>query len=322
MIPRSFGGMEGLEAAPELLELEPELNTERRRWLNAGASAVNKIRAYGEDADLSQAESIGLEAIVLLEGRPAIFIQDGHFFPPPAGWQVLEDVRDSIEETCRSIGRIELHGHPSYEWVGTGFLVAEDVIMTNRHVAETFCRNPVGVWQFKPGMSARIDYVEELGALESAEFALQSVIGVHEDFDLALFLVDRTSASNVAPPEPLTIASQPPATLVGTSVYTVGYPAWDGFRNDPQVMMRIFANVFNVKRLQPGIVTRLLDAQGILRHDCSTLGGNSGSCVVDLESNQVLGLHYGGRYREGNVAVALWQLIDDTLLRGAGVNFD
>ena len=56
-------------------------------------------------------------------------------------------------------------------------------------------------------------------------------------------------------------------------------------------------------------------------HDCSTLGGVSGSCVVDLDSNQVIGLHFAGLYMQYNEAVALWRLVDDPLLTDAGVNF-
>jgi hypothetical protein len=51
------------------------------------------------------------------------------------------------------------------------------------------------------------------------------------------------------------------------------------------------------------------------------LGGNSGSCVVDLETNQVIGLHFAGQYMQYNEAVALWRLADDPLLGRAGVNF-
>ena len=112
----------------------------------------------------------------------------------------------------------------------------------------------------------------------------------------------------------------PPSTTQDHQVYAVGYPAWDGRRNDPQEMMRIFANVFNVKRLLPGEITQYLP-QGVFMHDCSTLGGNSGSCVVDLETHRVLGLHFGGRYLEGNYAVALWQLTGDPLLQRAQVHF-
>jgi V8-like Glu-specific endopeptidase len=59
----------------------------------------------------------------------------------------------------------------------------------------------------------------------------------------------------------------------------------------------------------------------VMFHDASTLGGNSGSCVVDLESNHVIGLHFGGEYMHYNAAVALWRLVDDPLLTRAGVHF-
>jgi V8-like Glu-specific endopeptidase len=31
-------------------------------------------------------------------------------------------------------------------------------------------------------------------------------------------------------------------------------------------------------------------------HDSSTLGGNSGSAVIDTETGEVLALHFGGEY--------------------------
>ena len=45
------------------------------------------------------------------------------------------------------------------------------------------------------------------------------------------------------------------------------------------------------------------------------LGGNSGSCVIDLQTRKVIGLHFGGRYQESNFAVMLAKPIDDPLLR-------
>jgi V8-like Glu-specific endopeptidase len=60
----------------------------------------------------------------------------------------------------------------------------------------------------------------------------------------------------------------------------------------------------------------------IFTHDCSTLGDNSGSCVVDLQTGRVIGLHFRGSYRRTRYAVALWQLAGDSLLKSAGVRFD
>ena len=87
-------------------------------------------------------------------------------------------------------------------------------------------------------------------------------------------------------------------------------------------MQQIFMDVYNVKRLQPGEV-RSFQAVELPEfvHDCSTLGGNSGSPVFDLESHNVVGLHFGGKYLEGNHAVPLWMLHGDGLLAKAGANF-
>ena len=295
---------------------------DRERWVNAGVRAVNKLKDEGEDVDLTGEELVGLEAIVHIEARPAILIQDGRFFPPPAEWQFLESQRDQIETIFKSVGRIEVVNHPTYEWVGTGFLVGENVIMTNRHVAEIFCkRGCFGRWEIEPEMTAKIDYVEELGSLASAEFSLTSLIGIHSTFDLAMFRAEPVSSTGINPPQPLSVSSTPPAELPGGTVYCVGYPAWDGRRNDPEIMRKIFSNIFNVKRFQPGKVMSYSGSRKILTHDCSTLGGNSGSCVVELESNRVIGLHFGGRYLQGNSAVALWELTNDRLLKRGRVNF-
>jgi hypothetical protein len=283
---------------------------------------LRKVKEKGPEVALNPEEKFGLEAIVQIEGRPAILIQEGHFFPPPVKWQMLEPARAQIETNLLSVGRIELNGHPEYEWCGTGFLVSDKVIMTNRHVAKIFC--DMGLrrkWSIQSGVTARIDYVEEMGTEASAEFALTKVIGVHDQFDLSLFQVERVSQSGAAPPKPLPVSAKPPGQMEGLLVYTVGYPAWDGRRNDPEAMRKIFANIFDVKRLQPGEITSYFEAEKVFIHDCSTLGGNSGSCVIDLQTNQVLGLHFGGKYQQGNYAVALWQLTGDPLIKKAKVNF-
>ena len=86
-------------------------------------------------------------------------------------------------------------------------------------------------------------------------------------------------------------------------------------------MRQIFSDIYDVKRLQPGVITSWADGADIFIHDCSTLGGNSGSPVLDLETHLVVGLHFGGRYLSGNKAVPLWRLAEDELLRTSGVNF-
>jgi V8-like Glu-specific endopeptidase len=280
--------------------------------------AVEKVRAEGTDAVLTPPEEDALEAIVLLEGRPALLVRNGKFEEPPPKWASLEGLRDRIEAMLSSVGRIEVTGHPSLDWVGTGFLVAPDVVMTNRHVAKEFCRSSGASWRFEPGMKARIDYSEEIGSQRPAEFAFTDVIGVHDAHDLALLRVSRKGRKGTTAPEPLPIARKP-KLAEGRPVFVVGFPAWDGHRNEPEPMAEIFKDIFNVKRLQPGEMRRVSKAQSLFEHDCSTLGGNSGSCVVDLETQQITGLHFSGRFLEANYAVLLSKLDKDKLLKKAKV---
>ncbi|KUL51439.1 hypothetical protein ADL22_06505 [Streptomyces sp. NRRL F-4489] len=297
---------------------------ERARVLSAGASALDKL-AEGRGDEISDDESFGMEAVVLLEGRPALLVE-GQDFPPQQGdWAVLDAHRAAIRETLARVGRVEVSGHLSLDWLGTGFLVGPETVMTNRHVAVEFARGTGDDWVFQQGLGAALDIGEECrSGPETADggpsYEVTGVLGVHEDVDLALLRVAPYLGGS-ALPTPLAIAADAPPDLPGHPVYCVGYPAWDGRRNEPESMRRIFMDVYNVKRLQPGTTTGLEPEGNVMRHDCSTLGGNSGSPVVDLTDHRVLGLHFGGRYGLGNYAVPLWQLVEDPLLVRGEVNF-
>jgi glutamyl endopeptidase len=293
---------------------------ERDRVVSDGIDGLAKV-AEGREQDLDDDELLGLEAIVLLEGRPAILVQDGDFLPPPHEWAGLSGHRDGIREAIARSGRVEVSGHLDYDWVGTASLVAPTTLMTNRHVAQEFCSRSGESWTFRKGMTTRIDFLEELGSAASRDFEITEVIGIHDRHDLALLRVEAASSGGQALPEPLAVAASEPADLYGREVYAVGYPAWDGRRGEPDAIRRIFMDIYNVKRLQPGKAVAYSTQYSAMQHDCSTLGGNSGSPVLDLETNQVIALHFGGRYGVGNYAVPLWTLTDDPLLVRGDLNF-
>lgn len=293
----------------------------RAEVLGVGASGLQKL-AEDPDADLSPEEAFGVEAIVLREGRPALLVADGDFpVDLPPDWTGLEPQRAGIKDSISRVGRIEVDGHPDFDWVGTGFLVGQDVVMTNRHVANEFTVKDGEGWRFMTGRSSRWDLFREASGTAQMQYTVTEVIAVHpaDDVDLALLRVEASGDTSL--PSPLTIASVPPSDVVGRAVYVVGYPAWDGRRNEPDDMRAIFMDVYNVKRLQPGRITASVDPHRTLRHDCSTLGGNSGSPVFDLETHQVVGLHFGGRYLVGNQAVPMWRMIDDPVVGEAHLNF-
>lgn len=295
--------------------------------LSAGRLGLRKLHQDGDAAELSPEEVLGLEAVDVLITRPAIFVTGGDFVSPPEPWgALLDQERPTIRRVFQSVGRIEVsYGVGAPEMIGTGFVVAPGIVMTNRHVVQAFSEQAQGTWQFLAGLTPSIDYHGERDGTSQAGFEVLEVLGVHSspDVDLALLRVSRQAGHGHPAPAPLSLAALPPESPAGRDVYAVGYPASDkqGL-TPPQVLRDIFGAVYQVKRLQPG---KLLDVDGslpIFTHDCSTLGGNSGSCVVDLKTGQVIGLHYGGSYRRANYAVALWKLKDDPLLRSAGVEFD
>ncbi|MEV7521977.1 serine protease [Streptomyces sp. NPDC091371] len=303
---------------------------ERAKVLRAGVRGLEKLAA-GRSGDVDDDEYFGVEAIVLLEGRPAILVQGQDFAAQQGDWALLDGQRDAIRQSIARVGRVEVSGHAELDWLGAGFLVSPFAVMTNRHVAAEFARaDSAGGFVFRQGMGARIDTAEELGAPAadgSFEFDVTEVLGMHQDVDMALLRVSPASSGGGELPSPLALAADAPPDLAGRPVYVVGYPAADGRRGEPAAMSRIFMDVYNVKRLQPGTATALLpeeDGAGAgftMTHDCSTLGGNSGSPVFDLADHRVLGLHFGGRFGSANYAVPLFELTDDPLLERAEVNW-
>jgi hypothetical protein len=323
----------------ELDRVGAALSAERKRLLRLGAEALETLRTEGPAAALTADAQLGIEAIVSV-ARPALMMQDGEFGDPPPPWDdILGPYRESIRRTAASVGRIGVPGLPQLPYAGTGFMVAEDVIMTNCHVAMVFSQSDRdGEWSFQPGLEANLDFFEDPDARRtdgapSEAVHIDDVIGIHPALDLALLRVTPPDAGD-AVARPLTVMSEDPGLLEGRNVYVLGYPAPD-YRNNAGVQRSIFGDRYFVKRLQPGAAmaspsgaTIRMDPcstgaepDDVMFHDASTLGGNSGSCVVDLDSNQVIGLHFAGRYMQYNEAVALWRLADDPLLARAGVNF-
>src|SRR5207302_4598413 len=139
-------------------------------------------------------------------------------------------------------------------------------------------------------------------------------------YDLALLDVEPPQVPGVVP---LTLAAQPPLPLENRPVYLVSYPVRDSRRDEPEMITRIFRDIYGVKRVQPGLLRGLLrfgEVQ-LLQHDCAPLGQTTGGCLVDLETHQVLGLHLYNRYLDVGTAIPLWVLREEPLFQRAGVTF-
>ena len=287
--------------------------------------ARETVSRLERDEPLSAEDSFIAEAIILPNERPVVDVVNGTYATPPAPFKHLgkKSARATIQAALPAIGRVELPDHPSLPYGGTGFVVGDGLLMTNRHVAELFATG-LGreTLSFIPGQSAAVDFLRERDRPESLLFQIRRVAMVHPYWDMALLVVE-----GLASVTPLSLSTAHPEDLRERDVVVVGYPALDP-RNAVDVQNRIFAGVFNVKRLQPG---RLRDVESIrsfghgveaVTHDSSTLGGNSGSAVVDVETGEVVGLHFAGVYLEANYAVPTHELARDRRVVEAGVNFD
>jgi endonuclease G len=266
---------------------------------------------------------IQVETIVFRTGRPVLAIKndeaqltfddaDSHV------WQSrLTEARQRLVQATQAVGRIEVEGH-SLDWVGTGWLVGDDTIVTNRHVAAEFGRHDGTTFVFRQGltggpMRASIDLLRELDREDSLTFELREIIHIEEEDgpDLAFLRVEPISGGS--PPTPITLAA---SVRPDDFVAVIGYPARDSRIPDLDLMDRIFGNVYDRKRLAPGQV--MDPTPGTLTHDCSTLGGNSGSVVLSLETGQAVGLHFAGRFLKANFAVpssVVGDRLDDVLSR-------
>lgn len=85
--------------------------------------------------------NLALETIVLKVGRPVLTISHDEAVltfrdVESQVWKErLVGAKQKLVSAAAAVGRIELKIDPSYEWVGTGWLVSESIVVTNRHVA-------------------------------------------------------------------------------------------------------------------------------------------------------------------------------------------
>lgn len=324
---RGIQERDGLEAA----DLESRVRSVQLESMNSGVDAGISEDAFDSWSRLTEGKSLDeqdlfrLEAIVLPNGlRPAFDIIKDSFEQLPSTWQRLNDRRDVVKTIIRGVGRLELDGHPSQPYGGTAFVVGADAILTNRHVAEFFLSGvgDAGHVQFIPGRSAGLDFKQEVGSLESVRLKVLSPIVILDNWDAAV-LRTSTLPDGV---EPLRLAGASPVGLEGRLAAVIGYPAMDP-RSDLVQQIQIFRSTFNKKRLMPGRLTGMRETTSYeqkvvaVAHDCTTLGGNSGSAVIDVETGLAVGLHFGGDYLVANYAVPAWELAKSPAIVAAGVTF-
>lgn len=314
----------------EALDVEPVAGMESvrgdRSLDHEVEAAAEGIRNAVEGRSLTDDHSFALEAIVMPKYRPVIDIINDNFNRPPSPWTKLGtgNAKKNLLAAIPSIGRVEVPEHPRYPYAGTGFVVGKNLLMTNRHVAEIFASG-LGLRNltFRGSQTAGIDFAQEARPREPVFLTVTDIVMVHPHWDMALLRVEGLGTDHPS----LKLGVTHPDDLADNDIVVIGYPAQD-VRNDFNLQNQIFRGLFDVKRLQPGKLKTREQIRDSFRnlvhtvtHDASTLGGNSGSAVIDVKSGEVIGLHFAGRYLKANYAVPAYELARDRRVEDNGVNF-
>lgn len=81
-----------------------------------------------------------MEAIILEDLRPAYMIENDQI-NIHGDYDRIDLIRANkamLEGVSKNVGRVDLLNHATMEYVGTGWLIAKDIVVTNRHVANIF----------------------------------------------------------------------------------------------------------------------------------------------------------------------------------------
>ena len=236
--------------------------------------------------------------------RPALFVTEGQIEPPPTGLSPFSDLQQkAVERLLPGVAAVGFADEPM--GIATGFLIGPRALLTHPHVVVALEKR-LGTPLPSGQVIARFGL--ERGTVES--FPPVPVRGVLFQSSNPLDAAVLELAHDCSLRRCLPLARVTPADP-GRKVVTVGYPLKDSCQ--PLYTDAVFENLYGVKRASPG--ETLPSTPGILYHDCSTLGGNSGSPVIDGESAWVVGLHRTGTFALRNEAVATDALFADTVLR-------
>jgi endonuclease G, mitochondrial len=278
-------------------------------------SGLQKL-AEDRSQEITPSEIFGLEAIVLPRNRPVAFVRGESYDDLEEPWVNLNDdvVKRRIALLLPLIGRVEVPSSPILPYAGTGFVVGRDLIATNRHVAQLFSQGLGLTIRYRAG-DAAIDFKRQIDAPDddrAAYLSVRAVEMIHPYWDMALLRVDGLPTDRI-----LRLSVKSPEELLDRKVVVIGYPARDD-RSDLALQDRVFNRTYNVKRLQPGFIRARAEIQSFennvnaMTHDASTLGGNSGSAVIDIDSGDVVALHFAGEYLRANYAVPMYELARDS----------
>jgi len=226
----------------------------------------------------------------------------------PAGLPTISGPFAALREGYRATGRIGYaqEGIPTNDDVslGTGFLIAPNLVMTNQHVYEAYKHYLEG-----PDCGG-IEFIAERDRDVSDYYAFDGEPPlVLPELDIAVFRL----VKDVADRTPIDRVHVPTDDLNERDVIVVGYPC--PFEVDDYILKLVEPDpIFAIKRVTQGKVfrhstdtdlpfgilfkvdSRINSSETLTAvcHNATTLPGNSGSPVLCAETGKLLGVHFAG----------------------------
>lgn len=309
------------EFVRRLLARRPEARSRYEQLVKESVPTPEAVTADLESAVRDVQSLPAIEAVletIVSEERPVLFVKndwvdtvDATIVGDEAKSLVadLDAKRATMQPLMPLVGRVDVRGFPGTDFLGTAWFVADDVVVTNRHVAMLIARQDGRRFVFARGVAGRpmepslnsLHEFDDIAVDEARVFAITDILYIEPDPgpDIAFLRVSRRTDG--ARRRYLDVAEEDVGD--NTPVFTVGYPARAprAVISDQDQMKRLYRDRYDVKRAAPGYT--MSPDQGSTRHDCTTLGGASGSPLVSLAAGEVVGLHFAGLYHETNYAV-------------------
>ena len=308
--------------------------------LGSNTARLPKRLKGQERPDKSDVMVTGLETGLLFEGSPMMatgVAPISSASAPLAGagqmsasnLQALTGVYEVLRPAYQATGRLgySQEGAPTRKdfSLGTGFLITPRHVMTARHVHESFGR------LYLSGEDC--GGIEFLGEKDNDKSDFYEFNGepaqVWDGLDICVY----TLARPVTDRTPIPRREQPTQDLDGRDIVIFGYP--DTMDPDDEALSGMVEPdpIFAVKRVSQGKVFRHStddeDPYGVIArikmnartqfemsaicHNASTLGGNSGSPVLDAKTGALVGVHFAGKpdfsgAEDANLAMAIEQI--------------
>lgn len=273
-----------------------------RRLENERDGAMRSYKAAIEQDDVTPLQSLlekrmgvsdmkaTVETVIKEERRALFILPDGSFdkqapeIGPADNWKPL----------TFSVGRVNKDADP----IGTAIYIGEDMVLTAAHVAVSMF--DLQTRQFRSGLDSSqctVDFGALPGGLTAWLSGLLKAGKPSKKYhittdDIAILRIRWSDPTLAATLTPVNFSSE--LVAEDTDVAVVGYPvsADITLERDLRAARHVFCGVAGIKRLQPGKLISLDDS--LLWHDCSTLGGNSGSVLVAVRNpKKAIGVHVG-----------------------------